>query len=96
MLGNVGGDSSVVERRVSDRKVADPGSIPELGRHRCVNGKNPLRFFPLWSSSLPVVEARPDERLANRTFQKCSALLVWLDRRKVLVTNELTNETFLE
>ena len=39
-------------------------------------------YFPLGPSSLPVVMAQPDERLANRMKRGYSAF-VWLDRRGV-------------
>ena len=41
-------------------------------------------------SSLPVMVAQPDERLANRT-QKTSYALMWLDRRKVPGSYERAN-----
>ena len=49
------------------KRLLTPGLIPELARRRCVLDKNTLHLFLLWSSRLTVVEARPDERLANRT-----------------------------
>ena len=58
----------MVERRVSDQKVAHPGSIPELARCRYVNGKT-LRFFPLGPSSLPVVGVQPDECFLRHSAQ---------------------------
>ena len=59
----------LAKRQVSDRKVANPWSIPELAMHR-VRGKDTLCVFPIEvdrPSSLPVVVAQPDEKLANRT-----------------------------
>ena len=42
-----GGDSSVAERLVSDRKVLASGSILELAMFRSVLGKDNLRLFPI-------------------------------------------------
>ena len=46
-------------------KLLAPGSIPKLATGNCVLGKDTLFIFPLGRSSLPVVVAKPDERLAN-------------------------------
>ena len=72
-------------------RLLTPGSILELAMRRCVIGKNIYAYFPLGSSSLPVVVTQPDERLANRIQKKCSAL-VWLDRRRVPGLFERTND----
>ena len=58
------GDSSVLEHRASDQKITEP-SILELTMRRYVLGSDTLRL--LGPSSLPVVVAQPDERLANKT-----------------------------
>ena len=34
---------------------------------RCIRGRDTLRYFLLWPSSLPLVVAQPNKRLPNRT-----------------------------
>ena len=51
----MGSDSSVVDRLVSDRKVADPGSIPELAMRPCVLGKDTLSLFPFLAKQSTLV-----------------------------------------
>ena len=62
-------------------RLLTPGSIPKLAMSSCVLGKDTLHLFSLGLNSPPVVVTQPDETLANKTKEKCSAL-VWLDRRR--------------
>ena len=69
------------------------GVIPKLAMRRCVLGKDTLyAYLPLELCSLPVMVAQADERLANRTKEKCSALM-WLIMHKVPGSCEETNGT---
>ena len=57
---DVGGNTSLAKRRVGDRKVANPWSIPKLAMCR-VLGKDTSRVFPIGvdrPSCLPVVVAQ--------------------------------------
>ena len=58
-----------------ERLVA-PGSISKLVMHRCALGKDTLHLFPIGRSSLFVVVAHPDVKLADRTQKKYYALVV--------------------
>ena len=49
------------------KRLLTPGLIPELATLQA--------YFPLRPSSLRVVVAQPDERLANKTPQKHSVLV---------------------
>ena len=76
-----GGDSSVVERRVSDRKVADSRFDSRAGKAQLCPKKIHLTYIShRGPSSLPFVVAQPDERIANRTQKRAlRSALVWLD-----------------
>ena len=69
-----GGDSSGVDHQASDRKVVGLWFDFRTEIRRCVCGKDTLCLFPLGTSSLLIVVAQPDEKLANRT-QK--SVLCW-------------------
>ena len=64
------------------RKVVDHWFDSRTGDTVVSLGKTLLTYFPLGPSSLPVAVAQPEERLANRTKERCSSL-VRLDRRRV-------------
>ena len=78
-----GGDSSVVERRASDRKIADPwfdsrtgnASLSPWQRHYTPISHLNQAVYRLWWPSLV-------KDLHKNPKKGCSAL-VWLDRRRV-------------
>ena len=57
------------------------GSIPDLEMRHCVL-EDTLRLFLSGAKQSTRYGGPADERLANRTPKKCSAL-VWFDRRRV-------------
>ena len=86
-----GGDSSVVERRVSNRKIADPRFDSHTGSASFCTLKRHFTFifywgralYPLWWTSLTKdLQTEP---------KKCSAL-VWLDRLRMPGSYERTND----
>ena len=59
---STGGDNSMVERRVSDRKVVDSRLDSPTGDASL--GKKLYAYFPYGPSSLPAVVSQPEETLA--------------------------------
>ena len=60
----------MVERRASEGKIVDPGSIFDLVMRRWALWKDTLFIFSIGAEQsihCPTVVAQPDERLVNRT-----------------------------
>ena len=71
-------------------RLLTPGSIPKLAMRRFVLGKDSLRFFRLGPSTLPVMVAQPDERLANRTHESA---LRWCSLTQSVYASEPATRT---
>ena len=68
------------------------GSILNLAMRRCVFGKD--TYFTLGPSSLPLVVAQLDKRLANRIHTKYPALM-WSDHRLFISTLQTDSFVFV-
>ena len=79
---NAGAIAQLAERLVYDRKVATPGSIPELAIRCCVLGKDTLRLFLLGPNSVPLWWPSATKNLHTGP-RKGYFALVWLNRRRV-------------
>ena len=70
----------MVERRVSDRKVAGPGSIPVLSKRRCVVGKD--SSLSLWPSLTKDLQTEPKKVLCvGVVFTGASAWFIPMNER---------------
>ena len=82
------GNSSVVTRRDSDRKATDPGSTSAFAMRRRVLGEDILRQISTRASSLAVVVAQPDKRLAKRTQKILLRWCGYTDAERLVHTNK--------
>ena len=65
----------MVERRTSDQKVADPGSILELAMRRCVLRKDTLCLFLIGPKQSTRRGGPASRKTRKQNPKKCSELI---------------------